>query len=81
MVTCGHGVDELAQEVDLRAFHQSPPYDVKPTPIRDAGHADQRLPTPWVVTWVQAMLTRGCLPFPFAPDQPVGKFPTLRRRR
>ena len=39
-----HGVDELAQEVDLRSLHQAGHHDGEADAHGDAGHADQRLP-------------------------------------
>ena len=39
-----HGVDELVQEIDLRALHQPGHHDGEADAHGDASHADQRLP-------------------------------------
>src|SRR6185369_1080185 len=41
-----HGVDQLAQEVDLRPLHQARHHDGEADPHGHAGHPDQGLPHP-----------------------------------
>ncbi len=39
-----HGIDQLPQEIDLRALHQARHHDGEADAHRDTRHADQRLP-------------------------------------